>query len=92
MIPALYNPAKKLCEGIQRTLQQITPEIATDILQEGTVFCGGPTLLTGLQVLLETSLQVKINMAKDPDQCAIRGSSILMEDEAYAIWLHEEGV
>ena len=92
LIPALYNPAKKICEGIQRTLQSITPEIATDILQEGITVCGGTILLPGLQEFFETSLQIKINVSKDPDQCAIRGSSILMEDEDYAIWLHEEGV
>ena len=91
LIPALYNPAKKLCEGIQKALLGITAEIAQDILQEGITICGGTILLSGLQEFIETSLQIKVNVPKDPDQCAIRGSAALMEDEAYAIWLHEEG-
>ncbi|MGH1418118.1 MAG: rod shape-determining protein [Hyphomicrobiaceae bacterium] len=77
---ALSSCIEDIAEFIQRSLEDLPPEVATDICDRGIYLTGGGALLENLDKVLEQQVGVVFHVADDPLLSVVRGSSIILED------------
>ena len=69
----LVDACEPLVMIIQQVFEQLSPEMAADIAQEGVAVVGGGALLAGLPEFLMDRTGLKFKPARDPLNAAIRG-------------------
>ena len=77
---ALSEPLKTIIGAVRETLDQIPPELSSDIFDRGVALCGGSVLLRNMDRRLreETSLPVKI--VDQPLSAVVVGAGKMLED------------
>ncbi len=81
---ALQKPLGSIVDMVKRVLEEVPPELASDIIDKGIVLTGGTSLLPGLDTYLVRELGVPVSIAEDPMVCTIRGIEIILKDiESY---------
>lgn len=76
---ALEAPIEKIAEFIQHTIEDLPPEISTDICERGIHLSGGGAKLSKLDQELERRTGVKIHLPERPEQCVIAGSAAILQ-------------
>jgi len=76
---ALQGPMEELAEFIQRALEQLPPEVSSDVIERGIYLTGGGALLRDLDKELERQLGVKFVIPPSPMHCVIRGTATILE-------------
>ncbi|MCH9764452.1 MAG: rod shape-determining protein [Alphaproteobacteria bacterium] len=77
---ALDQPIDDIGEFIERALEDLPPEVASDICDRGIVLTGGGALLTDLDEELGQRVGVKFLIPKMPTHCVVSGSAKLLQD------------
>ena len=77
---ALDQPIEEIGEFIERALEDLPPEVSTDICERGIVLTGGGALLTDLDEELGQRIGVKFVIPKTPTHCVVGGSAKLLQD------------
>jgi rod shape-determining protein MreB and related proteins len=77
---ALDEPIEAMSEFIQRTLEDLPPEVSTDICERGIYLTGGGALLYKLDEELERRVGVNFIVPENPMHCVVRGSASILED------------
>jgi rod shape-determining protein MreB and related proteins len=77
---ALMPSLKVIINNIKNVIEEIPPEIISDILDRGIVLAGGGALLKGLDKLVHESTKMPITVAEDPLTCVVRGAGVVVED------------
>ncbi len=77
---ALQPATDAILDAIRKTLEQSSPELASDLLTTGMVMVGGGVMLRGLDKLAEEETGLPVRMADDPITAVARGTGILLED------------
>ena len=90
LVHTLQRPMVKLQAGIKSVLQQVSPELAGDLLQNGIFVCGGGSKLHGLATYLESALGMTVHILPSSTTAIISGAAALLEDPSYLQWLYEE--
>jgi rod shape-determining protein MreB and related proteins len=72
---ALKEPVGQIIEAVLRTLEQLEPELAADLVDNGIHLAGGGALLRGLDVVLAKASGLDVKIADDPLTCVARGTS-----------------
>ena len=75
---ALDKPLEELSEFLQRTLEGLPPEVATDICDRGICLTGGGALLDKLDEELERRIGVKFVRPENPLHCVVKGSAMVL--------------
>lgn len=75
---ALDDPIDELAEFIQRSLEDLPPEISTDVCERGIRLTGGGAMLDKLDGELERRVGVRFIVPEQPMQCVIRGSAAVI--------------
>ncbi|CFX34319.1 cell wall structural complex MreBCD, actin-like component MreB [Candidatus Filomicrobium marinum] len=76
---ALDGPIELIAEFIQRSLEDLPPEVSADICSRGICLTGGGSLLDGLDQELEARVGVEFFRPDNPMHCVIRGAAKVME-------------
>ncbi len=76
---ALDDPIDKLADFVQRTLEDLPPEISTDVCVRGIRLTGGGARLDKLDRELERRIGVKFVVPDNPMRCVIRGSAAIID-------------
>jgi rod shape-determining protein MreB len=76
---ALEDPIEEIAEFTQRALEDLPPEVSTDICERGINLTGGGALLDRLDVELERRVGVKFRVPENPTQCVVKGTMLVME-------------
>ena len=76
---ALQDPIEDLAEFIQRSLEELPPEVSTDICERGIYLTGGGALLDRLDQELARRVGVKFLVPDNPMHCVIRGTAAVLE-------------
>jgi rod shape-determining protein MreB len=71
---ALQNPIQEIIGAIKQTLGKISPELASDIADQGIVMTGGGSLLKGLPKLISRETGVPVILAENPLDCVVLGA------------------
>ena len=77
---ALDNVIEDMAEFIQRALEELPPEVATDICNIGIYVTGGGALLHGLDKALEQRVGVTFTIPDNPTHCVVRGSAQILDE------------
>jgi len=73
-----YN---KIAEAIDIVINQLSPDLANDVATNGIYFCGGGSLITGLEGYFKKHLNMPIELSTDPEIVSVLGGGILMSDK-----------
>lgn len=77
---AISDIALKIVGAAKGVLEQIPPELASDIIDKGIVMSGGTSLLRNLDKLLTDSLGVPVSLAENPLLCVALGTGMALEN------------
>ena len=77
---ALTPSVKTIMNNVKAVIEEIPPEIISDIMHRGIVLAGGGAQLRGLDQLLRDETKMPITIADDPLTCVVRGTGIVVED------------
>ena len=76
---ALEEPLDKIVDAIRVTLDRLEPELASDLMDQGTVLCGGGASLPGLDRLIAERTGLPVRIAEEPHTTVTRGALICLE-------------
>ncbi len=77
---AISEVTQKIVGAAKGVLEQIPPELASDIIDKGIVMSGGTSLLRNLDRLITDSLGVPAALAENPLLCVALGTGIALEN------------
>ena len=85
---ALGGPVAQIIDAVRRALEETSPEIAADILDQGIVMTGGGSLLHGMDTVLSKVTGLPVRVAEDPLNCVAVGAGRALEESDYRGVLH----
>lgn len=77
---AISEVTRKIVGAAKGVLEQIPPELASDIIDKGIVMSGGTSCLRNLDKLLTESLGVPAALAENPLFCVALGTGMALEN------------
>lgn len=77
---AIDHSLEEISEFIERALEDLPPEVSSDVCERGIVLTGGGALLSDLDDELSARVGVKFNIPKNPTHCVVSGSAKLLQD------------
>ncbi len=77
---AILDILQKIVSAVKGVLEQIPPELASDIIDKGIVMSGGTSCLRNLDKLLTDSLGVPCSLAENPLLCVALGTGMALEN------------
>jgi rod shape-determining protein MreB len=79
---ALQEPINAIVERVRSVLEETPPELAADIIERGITLTGGGALLRGIDRLLATVTNTRVQVADDPLSCVAIGTGRALEEFA----------
>ncbi len=77
---AMRQSIAPLVLAIRNVLEEVPPELLSDIMKRGIILSGGGALLRGLDKAIEEATQVKVIIAEDPLTAVVRGAGYILEN------------
>lgn len=77
---AIEEPTRAIVEAVRRVLEKTSPELASDVAQNGIYLAGGGALLKGLPALINRATGISAQVSEDPLRSVIRGAGAITED------------
>jgi rod shape-determining protein MreB len=76
---ALEGPIEEIAEFIQRAIEDLPPEVSSDVCDRGIWLLGGGGQLDKLDVELERRVGVKFVVPDNPMHCVVKGTALVLE-------------
>lgn len=76
----LHKEVALIVNTVQQTLEQMSPELASDIFTSGLMLCGGGALLKGLDRFISRETGIFVHVAPNPLDCVVLGIGKILED------------
>lgn len=80
---AIKEPTQAIVEAVRRVLEKASPDLASDIAENGIWLAGGGALLKGLRLMINQSVGLNVNKSDDPLRSVIRGAGSVTEHFDY---------
>ncbi|MBI3951532.1 MAG: rod shape-determining protein [Acidobacteria bacterium] len=77
---AIEPVMKKIVETIQQSMEELPPEAAGDVLNQGMTLTGGTALLARMQKRLEQEFKIPVRVAENPTQAVVLGMGRFFDD------------
>jgi rod shape-determining protein MreB and related proteins len=89
---AISGSVQVILDTIKDALDEVPPEIVSDLIESGICLAGGTSQLQGLVERLAEELKLRVWLAEDPMTCVARGAGMVLEDlENYKSFLVDVG-
>ena len=75
---ALAEPVEAMADFVQRALEDLPPDMLSDIARRGIHLTGGGALLDKLDVALTRRVGVKFHVQQNPMHCVVKGSAAVL--------------
>ena len=69
----LLRPARQIADEVLAVLEETSPELVSDIFENGITLTGGASQIWGMDQLLQGRTGVQCTLADDPDSCVAYG-------------------
>lgn len=76
---AISEPLRRIVTMVKSVLEEVPPELSSDIIDKGIVMSGGTATLKNLDKLLTEQTGVPAFVAEDPLRCVAKGTGIAIE-------------
>lgn len=80
MRDAISTSVQVIIETIKDALDEVPPEIVSDLIDTGICLAGGGAMLQGMAERLSDELKLRVWLAEDPMTCVARGAGLVLED------------
>lgn len=77
---AIQRPLNQIVEMVKHVLEEVPPELASDIIDKGLMMTGGASQLTGLDKRIADEVGIPVSIAEDPLHCVIKGIGVVLDD------------
>ena len=82
---SLEPVARQITDAVRRCVEQLSPELASDVFTSGAAMVGGGALLRGWPQRLHDAMGLNVRVPEDPLMCVMRGLiEILHHRDRYA--------
>ncbi len=78
---AMKEPLKDIALAIRQVLEDMPPDLAGDIVDNGIVLTGGGALIRGLDVYLSHDVKLPVRVAEEPLLAVAHGTSKVLDEE-----------
>ena len=76
---SLAEPVAGIVEAVKIVLENLAPQLSSDIVDKGIVLTGGGALLSNLDVVLREATGLPVSVADDPLLCVALGTGLALE-------------
>ncbi|MBR2714784.1 MAG: rod shape-determining protein [Ruminococcus sp.] len=73
IMEVIFDIAKNIAISISDVLEETPPELLADIHTDGITITGGLSNLRGMKEMVETATDIKVEVAKKPEDCVVNG-------------------
>lgn len=80
---ALVPKISAIIDAIKSVLEQIPPELSSDILKSGIVLTGGGALLDGIAEVIQNAVNIPVRVAECPLECVALGTGIMIDNSVF---------
>lgn len=77
---ALSGSVQVIIDTVRDSLDEVPPEIVSDLMDVGICLAGGGALLQGLSERMTDELKLRVWVAEDPLTCVARGAAMIFDD------------
>lgn len=77
---AIQMPLEKIVEMVKRVLEEVPPELSSDIIDKGIVMSGGTATLNNLDKLMMLKTNVPAFVTEESLLCVVKGTGIVVEN------------
>ena len=77
---AISGSVQTIIDTVKDTLDEVQPEIISDLMDIGICLAGGGALLHGLAERITEDVRIRAWVAEDPMTCVARGAGLVLED------------
>lgn len=77
---AIREPLSRIIGMLKNVMEEVPPELSSDIIDKGIVMSGGTAQLRGFDRLITQETGVPAFVAEDPQRCVIKGIGIAIEN------------
>jgi rod shape-determining protein MreB len=78
---ALKEPLKEIATAVRNVLEEMPPDLAGDIVDNGIVLTGGGALIRELDTYLNEIVKLPVSVAEEPLLAVAYGTAEVLEDE-----------
>ncbi len=75
MEPVLVN----IAHIVKSVFEEIPPQLASDVMQDGVLMMGGTALLHNMDLYLSREVDLPVHRVADPFTCVVRGASLALQ-------------
>ncbi len=79
ILQALEEPLQGIVSAVRQGLEQIPPDLGSDVAERGIVISGGGALLRNIDKLIMEETGLPVFIAEDPLTCVARGGGRILE-------------
>lgn len=77
---ALAGPLEQIVAAIKTALDQVSPDLAADLVDQGLTLCGGGALARGLDRYLSRQIGMPVRVAAEPLLAVAKGTQMCLEN------------
>ena len=77
---AIKEPLKEIVSSIKSVLENMPPDLASDIVDNGVIITGGGALIRGLDVYLSEIIKLPVKIANEPLLSVAYGTSQVLDE------------
>ncbi|MGZ8547668.1 MAG: rod shape-determining protein [Sulfuricurvum sp.] len=77
---AMREPLKEILEALRDVLENMPPDLAGDIVNNGVILTGGGALIRQLDKFLSETIKIPVYVADEPLLCVARGTGRALEE------------
>ena len=78
---ALREPLKEITNAIRQVLENMPPDLAGDIVDNGIILTGGGALIRGLEDYLSQNIKLPVKVADEPLLAVAHGTSKVLDED-----------
>jgi len=79
---AIKEPLKEIVSAVRSVLEDMPPDLAGDVVDNGVILTGGGALIRGLDVYLADIIKLPVKVAEDPLLAVAYGTSNVLDEDA----------
>jgi rod shape-determining protein MreB len=80
VIEAIEKPLRNVLDMVKKVLEEVPPELASDIIDKGIVMTGGTVLLDQLGPWISKEIDIPVSLADEPLLCVVKGIGIVLDN------------
>ena len=78
---AIKEPLKEIAGAVRQVLENMPPDLAGDIVDNGVILTGGGALIRGLDVYLASIIKLPVKVADEPLLAVAYGTSKVLDED-----------